>query len=247
MSSRRPPIPVLSDGEPPEILVFDEEEACPYLTGERARMPLRLPTRTLMGTELDARLASGDRRTGPFLYRPTCASCSACRAIRLDVHKLRLRARHRRVLARGDRAFALEIGPVLVDEERVALYNAHLRARALDRTSPPLDLDAYRRFLGTSCCWSFEIRYRLEGRLAAVAIADRGGDALSAVYCYYDPAVSRLSPGTYSILKEVELCRHWGLRYLYLGLYVAGCRAMAYKATFLPHEQLVDGAWREFV
>ena len=50
----------------------------------------------------------------------------------------------------------------------------------------------------------------------------------------------------YSILKQVELCRAWGLRYLYLGLYVADCRSMAYKAGYLPHERLLDGEWVRF-
>jgi arginine-tRNA-protein transferase len=36
------------------------------------------------------------------------------------------------------------------------------------------------------------------------------------------------------------------LRYLYLGLYVADCRHLAYKARFLPHERLVNGEWRRF-
>ena len=43
-----------------------------------------------------------------------------------------------------------------------------------------------------------------------------------------------------------EACRAWGLRYLYLGLYVADCRHLAYKARFLPHERLIQGEWRRF-
>ena len=55
-----------------------------------------------------------------------------------------------------------------------------------------------------------------------------------------------MSLGTYCILKQIEACRAWGLRYLYLGLYVADCRHLAYKARFLPHERLVNGEWRKF-
>jgi arginine-tRNA-protein transferase len=79
-----------------------------------------------------------------------------------------------------------------------------------------------------------------------VALVDRAEDALSAVYCYYDPTYGSLSLGTYSILKQIELCRSWGLRYLYLGLYIAGSEHMRYKARFLPHERLLDGRWTEF-
>jgi arginine-tRNA-protein transferase len=87
----------------------------------------------------------------------------------------------------------------------------------------------------------------VEGQLAGVAIVDRSAHALSAVYCYYDPQLSRLSLGTYSILKQLELCRQWGLRYLYLGLFIAECSSMRYKASFLPHERLVRGRWEPFV
>jgi arginine-tRNA-protein transferase len=82
--------------------------------------------------------------------------------------------------------------------------------------------------------------------LVGVAINDRGDDALSAVYCYYDPDYAKLSLGAYSILKAIDVCRTWGLRYLYLGLYIAACNPMRYKATYFPHERLIDGKWQRF-
>ena len=84
------------------------------------------------------------------------------------------------------------------------------------------------------------------GNWSGVAIADRASDALSAVYCFYDPDRGALSLGTYSILKQIALCRSWGLRYLYLGLYVGDCNAMRYKARYMPHERLVAGVWQRF-
>jgi arginyl-tRNA--protein-N-Asp/Glu arginylyltransferase len=84
------------------------------------------------------------------------------------------------------------------------------------------------------------------GTNADVTVADRGSQSLSAVYCAFAPHFSDVSLGTYCILKQIEACRAWGLRYLYLGLYVADCRHLAYKARFLPHERLVRGEWRRF-
>jgi arginine-tRNA-protein transferase len=69
---------------------------------------------------------------------------------------------------------------------------------------------------------------------------------VSAVYCYFDPDHSRLSPGVYNVLKQVETCRTWGCRYLYLGFYVAGSEHMSYKAQYLPHERFMNGQWRRF-
>jgi arginyl-tRNA--protein-N-Asp/Glu arginylyltransferase len=108
-----------------------------------------------------------------------------------------------------------------------------------------VDVRSYREFLAMTCCDTLEIRYRLGGKLVGVAIADRSSEALSAVYCYYDPSYERLGIGTYSILKQLELCGCWGLRYLYLGLYIADSVHMRYKARFSPHQRLLDGEWRE--
>jgi leucyl-tRNA---protein transferase len=239
-------LPLLLPGDPAEFLVYDEVERCPYLPEQRARLPFRLPVRALGGEELDARLEAGDRRNGPLLYKPSCPSCRACEPIRLDAFRFPLRASHRRTLRRGDRELTVELGPTVATEDRVELYNAHLEARGLSQTGPRMDLEGYRHFLVESCCNSFEIRYFHRGRLAGVAVTDRGAASLSAVYCYYDPSLARLGVGTYSVLKQLELCRRHGLRHLYLGLYVEGCEAMAYKARYLPHERLVEGEWRVF-
>ena len=109
-----------------------------------------------------------------------------------------------------------------------------------------MDSLGYQRFLVDRQCEAFEIRYLLDDRLVGVAVTDRGDRALSAVYCYYDPALKNLSLGTYSILTQLRLCREWGLDHLYLGLYIAGCDAMAYKARFRPHERRIGGQWTRF-
>jgi arginine-tRNA-protein transferase len=133
-----------------------------------------------------------------------------------------------------------------VTEDRVRLYDLHKRVRGLALDDEPTKAEIYGLVLADSCCDSFELRYRIGDELVGVAIADRAARSLSAVYCYWHPAYAALSLGTYSILEQIELCRAWGLRYLYLGLYVLGCRPMAYKARFLPHEQLRAGRWVRF-
>ena len=240
-------LPLFVERHPLELLVHDEEEACPYLPDERARMPLRLPLRPLQPAELDARLSAGDRRHGALFYKPSCARCSACEAIRLDVEEYTLSSTQRRTLRKNDALLEIELGPPRVDSERLALYDAHRFGRDLARERrDPIDAATYQRFLVDRYCDSFEIRYRLGGRLVALAVTDRGERALSAVYCYYDPAHARMSLGTYSILKQLELARRWKLDHLYLGLYVAGSPAMEYKSRFRPHERLVGGEWTRF-
>jgi arginine-tRNA-protein transferase len=164
----------------------------------------------------------------------------------LDLTRFVASRSQRRTLQRGDAHLTVELGEPLADAERVALYNRHKALRGLSAGQGEVDVRSYREFLAMTCCDTIEIRYRLAGALVGIAIADRSSDALSAVYCYYEPSHERLGLGTYSILKELELCRVWGLRYLYLGLYIAESVHMRYKARFLPHERLLDGKWIEF-
>ena len=244
--SRQPLVVPMLPGSPPELLVHDATSNCPYLAGRIARLPLRLPCRPLRRPELDERLAAGDRRQGFVLYRTACPECRACEPIRIDVEGFAPSRSLRRVTRRGDALLTVSLGRPTAEPQRVALYNRHKRRRGLLDGHPPMDLDGYRDFLVSTCCDTFEMRYRHAGRLVGVAIVDRGERSLSAVYCYYDPDQAALSIGTYSILKQLQLCRRLGARYLYLGLHVADCRAMTYKARFRPHERLLDGRWCRF-
>jgi len=231
-----------------ELVIHDELDRCPYLPGQVSRLPLRWPLRGLDPQQLDERLASGDRRTGLFLYHTRCPNCSACEPIRLDIATFRPDETQRRVLRRGQRELTWQVGEPIADEQRVALYNRHKRERGLmvRGEDSAIDVAGYSRFLVETCCATIEFSAYLGDELVLVAVADRGATALNAVYCYYDPSHPKLSLGTFSVLQHVELCREWGLRYLYLGLYVADSSHMNYKSRYLPHERLIDGRWRAF-
>ena len=81
------------------------------------------------------------------------------------------------------------------------------------------------------------------GKLRMVAIVDVLNDGISAVYTYYDPE-ARGSLGTYGILWQIEQTKQLKLPHLYLGYWISGSPKMAYKATFGPHQVLIDGGWR---
>ncbi len=229
-----------------ELLVFDQPEPCPYLLGRVARMPLRRPLRLLTRPQLDERLSEGDRRCGEFLYRTQCSTCRACEPIRVDVEKFRASRSQRRTCKRGEQLLQLEISAPRSDDQHLALFNEHRAVRNLDHHTGPLDRASYSAFLEDTCCETLEIRYQFESQLVAVAVMDVGETSLSAVYCFYNPRFRRLSLGTYSVLKQIELCQKWGKTYLYLGLYIADSIHMSYKSTYRPHERLIDGVWRQF-
>ncbi len=232
---------------PPEIVVHDQEEPCLYLPGRRARQPLRLPLRRLTPAELDGRLEAGDRRAGTLLYNQDCPACAACEPLRVDVRRFVPSRSQRRAQAKGDGAVTVEVGPIEVDGARLALYQAHQRGRGLDRDGrPPIDAAGYESFFAMSCAGGFEVRYLVGGRLAGVAVTDRGQRALSAVYTFWDPAHAALSLGTYSILAQIRLARELDLDWVYLGLAIRENHSMAYKLAFMPHERRIGGAWRRF-
>jgi arginine-tRNA-protein transferase len=233
---------------PPELVVADEDEPCPYLPGQVARRPLRIPIRPLTPEELDVRLEAGDRRSGPFLYNQRCAACAACEPLRIDVSAFVPSRSQRRAQARGDRRIRVEIGNPIVDAERVTLFARHEQARGLRQRERALDAQEYARFLVESSAPVFEIRYLdvESDRLIGIAITDCGDVSLSAVYTFYDPEYARLSPGVYSILTQIRLCREWEMRWLYLGLAIEQNPHMRYKLNWYPHERRIGGRWVRF-
>jgi arginine-tRNA-protein transferase len=235
---------------PPEIVVVDQDEPCPYLEGRTARRPMRLPTRRLRPSELDQRLEAGDRRAGPLFYTQACPDCRACEPLRIDTALFVATRGQRRVWNKGQRALSVSLGPLVVDEQRVTLFERHQSLRGLKKHERELGLEEYHAFLVERAVESFEIRYFLGDRLVGLAVTDRGADAWSAVYTFYEPELPEphrsLSIGTFSILTQLELARRSKVRWLYLGLAIEANEHMRYKLEYLPHERRIEGAWRSF-
>lgn len=230
-------------------LLYDGLQSCPYLPGRVARLPLYRQLDRLTPAEADARFAAGERRVGWSMYRTACPTCSECKPIRVLVDEFRPSRSQRRTVQRWQERGRVEIGPPTVSDEKLALYNRHKQERALaDREDEPLDTLGYLGWLVASCVPTIEMRYWYDDRLVGVGIVDVGAEAASSVYFYFDPSpeIARLSPGVYSVLRELEFCRATGRKWLYLGLYVQDCRHLAYKAEYRPHERWFDGDWRRF-
>jgi arginine-tRNA-protein transferase len=227
-----------------DIVIIDETEPCPYLPGQTARMPLRMPLRAIDPEFADRLLAEGNRRTGEFVYSTHCPRCHACEPIRIDCTEFQFSKNHKRVLSRGNSRYRQQIGALVADEARVELFNKHRLLRGLATQDKEIDLDEYHWGFVRSCFQSFELAYVDHlGKLVCLSVCDRGRQSMSAVYTYFDPELQRESLGTYAILRQVEYCRQENLRYLYLGYYVRNSEHMKYKARFLPHERLVHGRW----
>lgn len=147
---------------------------------------------------------------------------------------------------RGDSLLTVQVGRPRVDRNRVRLFNLHRDGRGLSSGDSPLDEQGYAEFLTDTCCKTVELSYWCDQELVGVAIVDAGRSSVSAVYCYYDPTFRLLSLGTYSVLRTIAFCRDTGRQYLYLGFFIAESPHMSYKASFRPHQRLIDGEWVTF-
>ena len=64
--------------------------------------------------------------------------------------------------------------------------------------------DDYCRFLITPWCYSAFVEFYLNDKLFTVAVIDLLPHGISAVYTFFDPALSALSPGVVAILWQIE-------------------------------------------
>lgn len=229
-------------------LVYDGSQSCPYLPGQVARMPLYRQLRRLTLAEADARFANAERRVGVCLYATACARCKACEGLRIPVDGFKPSKSQRRAWNRWEKAGGrVAFGPATYSPEKLALFNRHKVERGLSTDDEQMTEAGYVGWLVHSCFQTMEMRYYLDERLVGVGIVDLGKASLSSVYFYFDPdpELSRYSLGTLSVLQELDVCRRTGRAWLYLGLYVADCSHLNYKAAYTPHERLFDGDWRK--
>ena len=186
----------------------------------------------------------GFRRSGGHVYRPKCPSCEACIPIRLAVEHFKPRRSQRRNLRKNAEIVVRPRDPVF-DPNHFELYRRYISARHSGGGMENPDPDTYMDFLTANWATTTFYEFHLASKLVAVAVTDRLDDGLSAVYTFFDPTLNMLGLGQYAILREIELTKSLGLKWLYLGYWIEECRKMSYKTEFSPHQCFVNGAWRE--
>lgn len=237
----------MSDSTYPETrVVHDRFEPCIYRPGQVARCPARVPKDKLDQDQLDVLLNEGDQRVGGTVFRTVCPFCQACEPVRIDVERFAISKSQQRVLRRNEALLRVEVGPPELSRKRVALWNRHRQARGLLTEHSRRDPVGYQEWLVETCAETVEFRYWLGDRLAAVSIMDLGKTSGNSAYCYFDPRLSKMSLGVYSVLHEVEWCRARGMQWYYLGLWAADATALRYKTNYYPHERFVRGTWERF-
>jgi len=224
-------------------LLATGDHDCPYLPDRYARTSFVDPGASLNPALYRTLLDRGFRRSGPYLYRPVCRACNACETLRIPVAEFRPRRWQRRCLRRNA-DLRVDAVPARFNAEHYSLYARYVSTRHAGGSMDDPTPTAYQTFLIASWCETVFLEFRDGRRLVAVAVVDWLGDALSAVYTFYDPELMHRGLGTYAILREIEIARSEGMKWLYLGYWIEGCARMSYKADFRPHEVLGATGWR---
>ena len=223
---------------------------CPYVPGRAERkLIVELAGRGAAGF-FDELSRAGFRRSHQFAYRPACRLCSACVPVRIAVDGFAHTRSTRRVRNLNTGAENPVTGRIVApraSDEQFRLFCAYQRSRHHDSDMATMTRAEYRGMVEDSAVRTALVEFRdPAATLVAVSLIDRLDDGISAVYNFFDPAQSRRSLGTWSILWLVEECRRHGLPYVYLGYWIAESPKMAYKSRFPALERLVDGEWLPF-
>jgi len=217
---------------------------CGYLESETATTVFADP-RVAKSTRVYSVLSRhGFRRSGEHLYRPQCAACAACVPVRIPAARFQARRGQQRIWRRNADIRVSAKGDAF-DPAHFELYSRYMTARHRGGSMDNPTQRQYREFL--LCSWGETVFYefRLQQRLAAVAVSDRLDDGLSAVYTFFDPALSSRSLGIYAILWQIEEAKRLEREWLYLGYWIESSPKMRYKIAFRPQQRLISGQWLE--
>ncbi len=227
-------------------LYRSRQERCAYLPAKAATTLFIDPDSPLDTLTYSHLLAQGFRRSGDYVYRPHCDSCRACIPLRLPVARFRPSRSQRRVWAKSSERLSVRTSPPRFHHEHFELYRRYIQSRHPDGSMANPSAEDFPGFLTSH--WS-ETRFfelRVAQRLTAVAVTDLLPNGLSAVYTFFDPELSHLSPGVLALLWQIREAQRRGVSWLYLGYWVPGCAKMSYKSHYRPMQIWRDGQWQTF-
>jgi arginyl-tRNA--protein-N-Asp/Glu arginylyltransferase len=220
------------------------QSACPYIVGQTEQ---RIAVDVSLDPQVhDALARAGFRRVENWVYRPTCPNCTACTPWRVDAPAFRASRNLTRIRRINHDLQRRVTGPE-VTPKHYELFKCYVTQRHEDGQMAMMGPEEFHNMIINSPIDTVLVNYHDgDDRLVATAIADIQSDGLSAVYSFFDPAQSRRSLGSFIILDLLEMTGEAGLRWLYLGYYIAGSSKMMYKARYKPAEIYRDGVWQPF-
>ena len=219
---------------------------CSYLSQQQEQLVFLLPEQPLDAALYQQLLQLNFRRSGEQVYTPHCPSCQACQSVRIAPTQFKPSRSQRRLLQKTARvSWRYQLDDEL-SQDYYALFAAYIGHKHQDGSMYPPAPEQLNSML--NCSW---LKVRLlkqyyNDQLVALTIVDETDLAFSAVYTFYQPAVSRFSPGILAVLYLIQCAAQQQKDWLYLGYQIDECQKMAYKAAFLPQQRFIQGQWHSF-
>jgi len=214
---------------------------CAYIPGNKVRMNYKYVSRASK-TFATAVIARGWRRFGKYFFHPICNGCNECKSVRIDVQSFKPSKSQRKAINRNKETKIIVQKPTMTDAH-IYLYNKYhaYKHQKDDWTHRNISQrEYYENFVDGAHDFGKEVLYVVDGHLVGVDLIDILDDGISSIYFYYDPDFPRHSLGTYSLIYQINLAKALKLPYVYLGYWVEGCKAFAYKPNFKPQD-ILDG------
>lgn len=227
-------------------LLITPEHECSYLDNHQAATVFVDPQAKIKTRAYSLFSELGFRRSGDHVYRPHCSLCNECKPLRINVDDFILSRSQKRLLKKNTTTTLTWAGAEF-NEEHFELYGRYMSSRHEGSSMESDDPEHYMRMMKASWSETRLAEFRIDRKLIGVAVTDWLVDGFSAVYTFFDPEFSSLSPGTYSILQQVAEAKKYNKQYLYLGYWIKGCKKMSYKNRFSALQIFNGHAWDNFI
>lgn len=214
---------------------------CSYIKGNKVRMNYKY-VEDASKTFATAVIARGWRRFGKYFFHPVCPACDACKSIRIDALDYHYTKSQKKSIKRNTDTRVIVQKPS-ISEDHIKLYNKYHSFKSKKDAWSHRNIsrrEYHENFVEGANDFGREVLYIKDNKLIGVDLIDVLEDGISSIYFYYDPDYARLSLGTYSLLYQIKLANTLDLPWIYLGYWVDGCKAFAYKPNFQPQE-ILDG------
>lgn len=216
---------------------------CSYLPGQESRNLFVDPNMDMDQPLLDTLNLNGFRRSGKLLYRPNCDHCNACKAARVLCYEFKLSKSQKRIIKRNQ---DLQLSIVMPNDnpDFYDMYERYISARHQDGEMYPPTHKQFADFLYRDFGNTRFLVACKDNELIACMAFDILSNALSAVYCFFEPEQDQRSLGSFMILTLIRLSQSLNMPYNYLGYWVEGCSKMDYKKSYTPIEVFTENVWK---
>ena len=194
--------------------------------------------RSLSRSRYDQYLASGWFRGSVMLYKMDLLcideSLFSVVTIRMNLDQPSWSSRHKKIMRRVEKRFAVTYGHAQPNANKEALYQQH-KSRFKGFIHNTLTDYLSAGFAGTVFD-TREVCVYDGDRLIAVSYFDLGEQSMASLLGLYDEAYAKHSLGTYTMLKEVEYGKRTGRKWFYPGYILDQSSDFDYKLRLGPME-----------